>query len=341
MVFFITGKQKVLNVFKINLFCFNFKARFTNYKQYLMPKIHVQKSITINAPLEKVYDTIKDFHHWQAWSPWLLSEPEARVKVNEDGKYYEWEGNRVGAGNMTVLKEEKEQIDYDLTFLKPWKSEAKVKFNCKAKGNQTMVTWHMDSSLPFFMFWMKKSMTAFIGADYDRGLNMLKEYIEEGTVHSKLDFIGDTDFAGLTYIAIKRNTTMDQIGPAMENDFKKLGEYFETNNLEVAGQGFSIYHKWDMVKKQVSYTIGLPIDTIPNDLPSTFTAGHIPKTKTYKLRHTGSYKHLGNAWSTMYNMHRNKEIKPIKKIHPFEVYVNHPGEVKEEELITDVYFAVK
>ena len=65
----------------------------------------------------------------------------------------------VGSGNMNVTAENAPQsIDYDLTFLKPWKSRAKVRFELERKGDGTKTTWFMESSLPFFMFWMKKMM---------------------------------------------------------------------------------------------------------------------------------------------------------------------------------------
>ena len=131
-------------------------------------------------------------------------EPEAKVTVQEDGKYYEWSGNRVGSGNMTVLKEQtNEWIECDLTFLKPWKSKAKVKFNLKSEGDSTRITWNMDSSLPFFMFFMKKMMEAFVGMDYERGLNMLKDYSEDDKVHSHMEFKGRQTYPGCNYIGVK------------------------------------------------------------------------------------------------------------------------------------------
>lgn len=308
-----------------------------------MPKLKVQKSITIDAPIDKVYSRLNDFHHWLVWSPWLIAEPEAKVNVNEDGKYYEWEGNRVGSGNMTVEKENAPNaIEYDLTFLKPWKSKAKTSFQLREKGgDQTEVTWFMDSSLPFFMFWMKKMMVAFIGQDYERGLTMLKEYVEDGKVNSKLEFVGTETYDGCNYIGVKRDTTMDAFGPEMQEDFENLLQYCKDNNLEITSEPFSIYHKFDMVKQKVSYTGGVPVSTIPGNLPTRLMSGTIPATKIYRLRHVGAYKHLGNAWTTMYMMQRNKELKSSKKLHPFELYVNGPDEVSEDELITDICFALK
>lgn len=160
-----------------------------------MPKIELNRSIEINASPEKVFKALNDLNQWRIWSPWLILEPETKVTVSDDTKYYEWDGKRIGAGNMQITSEVKNQsVNLDLTFLKPWKSKAKVRFELKGIGDHTEVTWFMDSSLPFFMFWMKKMMMGFIGMDYERGLNLLKDFVEEGEVYSKLEFIGEESF---------------------------------------------------------------------------------------------------------------------------------------------------
>lgn len=306
-----------------------------------MAKIYVNESVVIHAPREKVYEAISDFNHWTSWSPWLIMEPEAKVTVSEDSKFYEWEGKRVGSGEMQITgEEENEWVDYDLTFLKPWKSKAKVRFELRPGNNITNATWKLESSLPFFMFWMKKMMTSLISMDFKRGLNMLKDYVEDGTVHSKLDFKGTTSYAGCKYIGIKTGCSMETVGEKMKDDFGKLWNFLGDKKDMIAGNSFSIYHKWEMAKNKVVYTSGIPVKEIPNDLPEGITAGEIPETKVYTLSHTGPYLHLGNAWGTMYMMQRNKEFKANKAIPPFETYVNNPGEVEDNELVTEVHFPV-
>lgn len=307
-----------------------------------MPKMHIEKSTVINAPVEKVYQVLSDFHQWGPWSPWLITEPEAQVSVAEDGKSYDWEGKRTGKGNMVIMDESANRsINMTLTFLKPWKSTAKVRFRLEPEGDGAKVTWFMDSSLPFFMFWMTKMMTGLIGMDYERGLNMLKEYIETGSVSSKLDFKGVSEFPGCQYVGIKTNTSIAAIGDAMTSDFGKLHTYFKENSDVKADLVFSIYHKWDPANQVVEYTSGCSVDTIPSNLPDGFITGEIPKTNVQTVSHIGPYQYLGNAWSALYAMKQAKEIKHKKKIMPFEVYVNDPTEVDEKELITDVNFAVR
>ena len=308
-----------------------------------MPKMHVKRSITIDAPVKKVYEMVSNFNHWTAWSPWLIQDPEAKVSVSDDAKFYSWEGTRVGSGEMKVTSETAPNVvEYDLTFLKPWKSHAKVKFETIAEGDRTKATWHMDSALPFFMFWMKKSMEGYVGMDYERGLYLLKDLAECGKVHSTMEFLGTENFDGCNYIGVKKLVDMDSIDTSMQNDFLQLEKFFsENSDLQITGNPFSIYYKWDVVKKKVGYISAFPISTKPSTVPSEFVLGYIPSTRVNSIIHKGPYTQLGNAWSTQYSMHRNKEFKMNKKIHPFEIYENDPAKVESKELQTRICFPCK
>lgn len=306
-----------------------------------MPKMHIERSISINAPSQNVYSVISDFNNWRPWSPWLCMEPEAKVTVAADAKSYEWEGSRTGSGNMKIVHEiSNEFIDYELNFLKPWKSTAKTSFSLSQDGNATKITWVMDSSLPFFMFFMKGMMEAFVGADYERGLDMLKAYVEESEVPSKLEFVGNKPFDGGNWVGLKTDCSIDEMGPKMEADFGKLRSLAADKDLSKYKMA-TIYHKWNLPKNKVSYTACLAMKEGLAEIPSGFVIGAIPATTCYVLRHVGRYQHLGNAWSTLYTMHRNKEFKPKKGIHPFEFYENDPQTTPEKELITDIYFPIR
>jgi uncharacterized protein YndB with AHSA1/START domain/predicted transcriptional regulator YdeE len=306
-----------------------------------MPSFTVTKTITIQASPEKVYSIISDYHHWPAWSPWLITEPGVTVEVKPGGKEYNWQGKRTGSGEMKVLKENApSRLDMVVHFLKPWKSTSPVWFDLKPQGQGTEVTWGMTGSLPFFMFFMTKMMTAYLGMDYERGLLMLKDYVETGSVPSKLTFKGIQPYAGCTYVGIKTTCTMDELSGKMSKDFERLSAWATAHPNEIAGQGFSIYHTWDVVKNKVAYTSAFPVKQVPGQLPEGFIGGSIPATNVNTIAHTGSYPHLGNAWTTQYMMQRNKEYKYRKGIDPFEVYLNMPGQVPNDQLVTEVHFPV-
>lgn len=307
-----------------------------------MPAFNVTRNITIDSPAATIFPILNNLSTWRSWSPWLIMESGVKVTVADDNKYYEWEGKRVGKGNMNITREEENSsIDYDLTFLTPWKSEAKVRFILDADGNQTKVTWTMDSSLPWFMFWMVGMMDSWVGMDYERGLRMLKEYIEEGEIKSKLEWKGESQFSGAEYVGVKTTCGFNEIGEVMMADFGKIESFMKDHEHIATGEAYTIYHKWDMKKKQATYTGCVGVTEVPENLPSGFVSGEIPATKVYTLRHTGKYDHLGNAWSTMMSMARNKEFKQKKGILPFEHYITNPKETAEADHITDIVFPVK
>lgn len=305
-----------------------------------MPKIQVDRSVTIDAPVADVFSKLNDFNHWQSWSPWLIQEPEAKVNVAEDAKSYSWEGNRIGSGQMKIENEEENKRIYcDLQFLKPWKSKAKTWFDFSETSEGTKVTWHMDSSLPFFMFWMKKMMNAFIGMDYERGLSMLKDYVEKGSVPSSVDLKGLETFGPAKYLVKTTYTSIDEIGPAMEKDLGELMGWAAENG-GYDGYPIAVYHKWDMINRRVSYSTGVPVKDFPEDR-NGFTPLEIPEIQTYTVVHNGEYKHLGNGWSTGMNLSQNKAFKSSKKHHPFELYVSDPRDTKPEDLVTEIRFPIK
>lgn len=143
----------------------------------------VERSILIDKPASSVFGMVSDFNSWASWSPWLSQEPECPVTIEGNpgtpGHKQFWDGKKIGSGRMELVKVTPDQLlAYDLYFIKPWKSQAKASFTFEPVGNATKVTWSLDSSLPIFLFFMKKKMTAMIGSDYERGLGMLKEQLE-------------------------------------------------------------------------------------------------------------------------------------------------------------------
>ena len=307
-----------------------------------MPKTHVEKSISIAASAEKVKSIITDFNQWKPWSPWFILEPETKDSVSADGKSHEWDGKRIGSGIISIIGEKESLIQYDLKFLKPWKSEAKTDFIIeKIDENTTNLTWTMDGSLPFFMFWMKPMMERLIGMDYDRGLLMLKDYIEKGKVDAKLEFLGESNYPGCKFVGIKRECTIDNIGDFMTADFQKIAAFAKKNTDLVTDEWFSVYHKFDFNRNKVVYVSGVSVISEHKNLPTELFNGSLPTTKIQTVRHIVPYELSGNGWSAIMAMERAKEFKKNKKISPIEFYRNSPMETEAKDLISDICMAVK
>lgn len=307
-----------------------------------MPALHVERSIQVNAPRGKVYATVRDFHEWPVWSPWLICDPATKLTFESDGRGYQWDSKYIGAGSIEVTEEtEGVSIDYELIFLRPFKSKSHVRFEFANAGDATKVTWLMDGKLPLFLFWLRRTMETMIGMDYDRGLRMLKEYQELGEVRSGIELIGNATVQGFAYVGIRNQCGLAEIGPSMERDFAAVCAKVEQAGIEPVGAPFSIYHQWNFSKGQADYTIGVPVAQAPVELPQGMVADRLPDCEVYSIKHTGAYHHLGNAWATGYSRVQNKVFKQDKQTPPFEIYQNDPRDTDEADLVTIIHFPVK
>ena len=141
----------------------------------------------INAPAEKVFPLIADFHEWRKWSPWEDRDPELKRTYSgaERGKgaVYAWEGNKnVGSGRMEILEANSpSQVLIQLDFLKPFEAHNIAEFTMLPQGNATNLNWVMSGPAPF----MSKVMQVFmsfdkmIGKDFEAGLAKIKSTAEK------------------------------------------------------------------------------------------------------------------------------------------------------------------
>ena len=308
-----------------------------------MIKMNVHQSIHIDAAPAKIFTVINDLHQWERWSPWVIAEPTAEITVAKDGKYHEWDGKIIGSGNLKIIEEmENQLVEMQLNFLKPWKSTATTCFELEATKKGTLVHWKMNSSLPLFLFWMKKQMQVFVGMDYDRGLLLLKDLVENGKAHSQLDIQGTTHFPATNYIGITTQCSTKEIGENMERDFTALMAFVMKECQDIMnGDALSIYHKFNVMRGRVKYTACFPVTAVPEKLPEGFISGRVPDLTTYSIRHTGPYHHIANAWAAGMMHQRGKQFKPAKSFPPFEVMRNSPKNTPPNALISDILFPMK
>lgn len=307
-----------------------------------MAIFQVNESIFIAAEPAKVRACVRDFKQWNAWSPWVVAEPDCAMTYDADGKGYGWDGKIIGAGQMRIDAERDEGIDYTLTFLRPFKSVNKTSFAFAAAAGGTTLSWHMQGSLPFFMFFMKKMMSAWISADFRRGLAKLKDVVEAGAAPSQLAFAGVGGGVSTAYIGISGRSRIADIGPAMTANFERLNAWLKANDVPAAGAPLSIYHKFHVVSQETEYTAAIPVGDLSaaaiGALPSDIKRGTLNAPRTYKIVHTGAYRHLANAWAVGMMHGRAKLFAPKKGLPSFEAYVDAPVAGDDATRKTEVHF---
>lgn len=146
----------------------------------------VERSTTIDAPPERIYEQVADFHNWTGWSPWEDIDPALKRSYSGSesgtGAVYAWSGNRkAGQGRMTILDATApSRVQIDLEFEKPFKARNDTVFAIQPEGAGSRVTWSMTGkkTLVTKVMGVFKSMDKMVGPDFEKGLTRLKAATE-------------------------------------------------------------------------------------------------------------------------------------------------------------------
>ncbi|MEJ8845344.1 SRPBCC family protein [Variovorax rhizosphaerae] len=147
----------------------------------------VERSVTVQAPPEKIAPLIENFQSWSAWSPYEKLDPSMKRVFSGapsgKGAVYAWDGTgNAGAGRMEIVESTPQRIGIRLDFSKPFTAHNMAAFTLQPQGaGATRVTWSMDGPAPFVSKVMQVfiSMDTMIGRDFEAGLANLKTAAEK------------------------------------------------------------------------------------------------------------------------------------------------------------------
>lgn len=155
---------------------------------FISKDMKATKEVIINKPVADVFNYVKYLKNQDNYSKWGSLDPNMKKTYTgtdaTPGFVSAWEGNKkVGAGEQEILSiQDGKQIDYQLRFIKPFKSIAASTMTTEAvDANSTRVSWGFDSKMNYPMNIMKvfMNMEKMIGNDFSLGLNNLKNILEK------------------------------------------------------------------------------------------------------------------------------------------------------------------
>ena len=147
----------------------------------------VERSATMEAPAEAIFNQVNDFHKWLAWSPWakldLTAQNSFEGTASGVGAIFKWSGNKqVGAGMMTITDSiPNESINIRLDFSKPLVATNYVEFTFKPEGEHTIVNWKVNGTNNFLSKFISMFINCekMIGKMYVQGLGNIKRIVEK------------------------------------------------------------------------------------------------------------------------------------------------------------------
>jgi len=311
-----------------------------------MPVWNVQKSIEIDAPVSKVYQMVSDYRTWTTWSPWLIAEPQAKVDIsdrsNQVGSTYHWSGKVVGEGRLEHLRLETDRLVEDrLDFIRPTKSKSKTGFKFEAIANRTKLVWWIDGNLPWYLFFLTPMIKTMVGMDYQRGLMMIKELAETGRITSSTEVLGIESIPPIRVAGLQAQSSVFNIEQSMEEMLVKLESEYQDQGMPKEGAMVAVYTRFKVKQGIFEYLLGRAIpDSLLIPTHSSLKEWKLPQARALHLRHIGSYKHLGNAWSIANRIADHQKLK-LNRSASFEIYANSPVDTPEESVQTDLYLPLR
>ncbi|MCH9699563.1 MAG: GyrI-like domain-containing protein [Gammaproteobacteria bacterium] len=305
----------------------------------------VSRSITVNTDIQSVFDKIRDFKTWPAWSPWLMHEPKTRLEFSEnyteEGGYYAWDGEYVGAGKLTHVQfHAPEQIKQRLEFTRPFKSVCDVSFDLKPQENGTAITWVMHGSMPFLFRFMTKKTVQMIGKDYELGLAMLAGQLAPQAEHPRISFDGEQSLSAQPALCQSFSGYLADMQTAMKEAYPGMMDYINQRNGKLSGPPLTVYHQVNLKTMHFTCDFAVPVEQSID--PGQYQFKQLPAGEFYKVSLKGDYRFLEMAWYSAYNHLRMLKIKFHTKRPSLEVYINNPSAAEStNQLVTELYVPLK
>jgi uncharacterized protein YndB with AHSA1/START domain len=151
----------------------------------LSPQFKAVRSVTINAPADKVYALLADPREWKRWTVWNRRDPAMAVTYSGPpsgaGAGWAWKSASEGDGRMTFTAAEPgRRVAYDLYF-PDFGTTSTGDLLLTPDGAGTKVTWTMNGNMgsnPLFR-WMALFADKMVGTDFEAGLANLKALAEK------------------------------------------------------------------------------------------------------------------------------------------------------------------
>ncbi len=148
---------------------------------------HLERSITVQVPVEKVFRVANDLAYAKDWSPWFQIDPETKyvfsARTSGVGAKYTWESDHsdVGTGEQEIIEvKENELVKTRMAFGGMTGTYYASFVLRKINDTTTEVTWTYDGKADAVLekLFIDYGTEPVLGPVYEQGLASLKAYLE-------------------------------------------------------------------------------------------------------------------------------------------------------------------
>ena len=308
---------------------------------------HLERSITINAPVEKVFKVVNSFSHNKDWSPWFQIDPDMTTVYSGPekgvGAKYAWESEHqdVGTGEQEIIEvKENELVNTTMAFGGMTGTYYASFILKKIDENRTEVTWTYDGTAEATMekFFIDYLVEPMLGPMYEQGMTDLKSFIE-GLPDYPIS-IEEDEAEAISYIGIRvpMPTNTAEIGPKMGQLYGQLGAYMGQNSIAQAGMPMTVYYMND--DGSMDMEVAMPTAELIEVAVGNIITKSTPTGMVLKGIHLGDYNNLHSSYEVLLKYAEDHNYEQSAAM--YEIYVTDPGEVADTtKWQTDIYIPVR
>lgn len=292
---------------------------------------HIERSIEIDAPKDLVYEYARYFKNFRDWSPWAALDPKMSVTITGNdgnvGAAQEWVGNdAVGEGQQTITAMTPERIDMEVKFIRPFESTSPTYMAFRENDRKTQVTWAFDMhvAFPWNGFAMFTDMDAGVGADYERGLKILKKNCE-AIAHKKYRGyeVAEIEIPEKYYVGVRKTVAFTDIGTFFSGNLSKAMSEVQKSGATLAGAPSGLYWSYDEQAGKTDMAAAVPIAE-NKKFQSPWSVFPVGGHKALVIEYFGPYEKTGEAHMAMDEYMAEKGLQNIPPV--IEEYITDPSQ---------------
>lgn len=298
---------------------------------YFLPsKVTIQKSITIKASKEVVFEQINNPQNWEKWSPWFKIDTAMEVKYignkigENSGIVWKSENSRIGCGRLTLLYSNPfDSIYAEVEALYKGKGTVNYIFKRVKGGINVLLMFEMNLGTNPIARFMGLVIDKKMSKNYINELDSLKKFTETLPLPYKYK-IEEIQSKGFNYIGIRKKVRPLEIGVKMGTIINDLMGIMNKNKLKTSNNPFSIY--FSVTKDSIDFETGFPIEE-NNIVSKSLHVGQMKESKAVVLDFYGPYNEIEKGYSEINNWisDNNKKITGV----PYEIYYTNPAIEKD------------
>ncbi len=316
----------------------------------LLPgKMEVSRSISVNAPVENVFDEFNDLKKWQEWQYWNTLEKPGEMtltygdKTEGTGATYSWDGKNTGKGKITITESIPDKsVASDIEFTGSGIGKGLYTVEPEGEGTKATMDFTFDHGMNVLSRWLGVLfLKSELEKAFDFGLARIKERAE-AKPKFKSD-ISETTTPVIHYIGIPTGTlnTEDEkaMSAVMEKSYGQLAADVAKAKTQITGPAFCLVTKWDEAAKQTEMICAFPV-AADAKVPAKYKIQQVPAGKAVKAVHKGDYAGLMNAHIEINEYIMSKNLAMAGN--PWETYVTDPMTEKDTtKWVTEIYYPIQ